>query len=165
MKILPKIPRSVFEESDEFLPHNLHDAISEHMHSLRGDSFSGIDTLPIKHRACYTTAYLSYQMTMAGFHAYFTNSRGQLDPYMLGDLREIGAVGHAEVYDAAFSIYKMHDYQSQWANIGKSWEIYQAGFADERFRAVEARYDSISPKLDEIITSYIKQNIKALTRG
>ena len=134
------------------------------MHTVGGDSFSMIKTLPKEHRACYTTAYLSYQLTMAGFHAYFTNSRGQLDPYMAIDLMEIGASRHADAYGLAFATYKRHDYEAQWANIGQSWEIYQAGFADERFKAAEALYDEACPELDTIITAYIKRNLKTLQK-
>ena len=155
-----KIPASVFKKSDKSLPYYVIDAIEEFIFVHEEDKLNGVTKLGRELRAIYTTTYLAFQMRKAGFHCYFTNSRGKLDSFIEEDLTVIGAIPYLDTYRSAYLVYQKHDYQAQWDNIGKSWDIYEEGFKDRRFEEIEALYDKVSVPLDTFISRYIRANEK-----
>jgi len=149
----------LLRQTDDDLPYAFADAAEVHLFGGVEGWADGVDRMSPEYRPGYSCTYLAMQMHKAGFHCFFTNSRGRLDGYLEDDLRAIRALDYVEVFRKAFAIYKSFDYALQWQNIGKSWDIYQEGFRDKRFENVEAEYDAVSVPLERFISVYLRSRL------
>lgn len=152
------LPPDAFSLPSRDLAWAAFDAAHASLLKTKGDFDASIRLLPRHWRAVYTLMRLDGDVQNGGFHQFFTNQGDVVDSFLLDDLSAVGTCAHTSVIVEAFSIYRGVDYTDQWANRGRSWETFTAGYKDGHFDEVDSAYDRIEPDLSVHLGAFVAAN-------
>lgn len=147
---MARLARSEFDAlPDEKLSDAFYNRVCEQVPWADADAIAGaLQALPAGQRALVAIYVLTGEVNNGGFNQFFFNKNGNFAEEALGGFRLIGALGHAEVVEAAMErvLNEIGALRHYWSEgtleaFSKSYGHTTLGELDERFYALEDPYE------------------------
>ena len=126
---------------------------------VKGQNYNSyLESLPKSWRIVYTSISFDGEVNNGGFHQFFWNSEGKWNKETEEDLEKIGAEPFLKLFREARKIYDAHDYPTEKAKSGGSWETFTVGYKEKRMGELDSLYFKEKKSLPSFVGEYLKRN-------
>jgi hypothetical protein len=123
-----------------------------------GNHEAYVAALPKQWRIVYVAVSLDGEVMNGGFHQYFWNTEGKWNRDAEESLATMEAQSFLKLFRDAKKIFDAHDYPTEKAKAGKSWDLFSVGYKEKRMGSLDTSYFEEKKTLPTFVGEYIKRN-------